>query len=409
VKKRSVFVTGLVGLLTVVLMLPILAASVDPIRIPGAAAKSCQQLADQYAPGATWHEVKVTPPSTSGSDGTLSVTLDNLTSLSFDWVADADGPAVDAVYVKSGSQGSNFYHYVNQSYEDTNLIPPRTQSISHILFCYSGIPANQAPVAVDDDYSTPQDTPLTVPAPDVPDVLANDTDDDGDALTAALVTGPTDGSLASGLNADGSFIYTPNAGFTGEDSFTYVANDGTADSNVATVTIQVLPALACGTETDLSAIGQPGYIVLPENGGEGCTKTFSYEASVGTEGEQFVKLIVEGEGPVVFLEYLEFLPQAPNPDSNSLIGLDLYYDDKLDGSDERFAKLCRLDPRVMGDDGPLFELRGEYDSAEGAGAVLPEGETTCVIIAEIVTSADGPLVHAAYYLYNLGDGFRTFR
>ena len=41
------------------------------------------------------------------------------------------------------------------------------------------------------------------------------------------------------LNADGSFTYTPNANFNGTDSFTYKANDGTADSNVATVTITV--------------------------------------------------------------------------------------------------------------------------------------------------------------------------
>ena len=41
------------------------------------------------------------------------------------------------------------------------------------------------------------------------------------------------------LNADGSFTYTPNANFNGADSFTYTANDGTADSNVATVTITV--------------------------------------------------------------------------------------------------------------------------------------------------------------------------
>ena len=41
------------------------------------------------------------------------------------------------------------------------------------------------------------------------------------------------------LNADGSFTYTPNANFNGTDSFTYTASDGTAGSNVATVTITV--------------------------------------------------------------------------------------------------------------------------------------------------------------------------
>ncbi|MEX2424388.1 MAG: cadherin-like domain-containing protein [Acidimicrobiia bacterium] len=411
-RKRSVLTVGLVGLLSVALMLPLLAAP-NPTHIRGAAAKSCQQLADQYASSGTiWHEVKVTPPATSGDDETLFVTLENLSSLSFDWEADSEGPAVDAVFVKSGSQGSNLYIYQGQSYGDTGLKPPATQAISHILFCYSGIPANQAPVATDDDHSVPQDTALTVAAPGV---LGNDTDGDGDSLSAALVAGPTNGSLGeSGLSGDGSFTYTPDTGFSGSDSFTYQTNDGTADSNVATVTIEVQPTLTCGDDTDLSAEGQPSYVVRPENGDGSCAKTFTFEASEGTEeGNQFVTLIATGEGgPVVFLEYLEFLPQAPNPESASLIGLDLYYDDNLDDEiEEKLAKLCLEDPRVM-DGGPLFNLHADYDTAEESSEVLPEGETTCIISAEFVTTGSddsGPLVKASYYLYNVGDGFRTFK
>ena len=63
---------------------------------------------------------------------------------------------------------------------------------------------------------------LTVPAPGV---LGNDSDPDGDPLTAVLVTGPSHGSLT--LNANGSFSYTPAADFAGSDSFTYRASDGT--------------------------------------------------------------------------------------------------------------------------------------------------------------------------------------
>jgi N-acetylneuraminic acid mutarotase len=68
-------------------------------------------------------------------------------------------------------------------------------------------------------------------------VLANDSDPDGDDLSANLVTGPSNGTLD--FNADGSFSYTPNANFNGTDSFTYQANDGIADSNIAMVTITV--------------------------------------------------------------------------------------------------------------------------------------------------------------------------
>lgn len=94
---------------------------------------------------------------------------------------------------------------------------------------------NQAPVAVDDVFATDQDTVLNVAAPGV---LDNDSDADGDPLTA--VPGGT--STANGtvtLNADGSFSYMPDAGFSGRDTFTYFANDGLVDSNQATVTINV--------------------------------------------------------------------------------------------------------------------------------------------------------------------------
>jgi VCBS repeat-containing protein len=94
---------------------------------------------------------------------------------------------------------------------------------------------NDAPVADDDSYTTDEDTPLTILAAGV---LTNDDDIESDALTVAtVVTGPANGSLT--VNSDGSFIYIPDAGFSGTDSFTYKANDGTADSNVATVTITV--------------------------------------------------------------------------------------------------------------------------------------------------------------------------
>lgn len=70
-------------------------------------------------------------------------------------------------------------------------------------------------------------------------LLANDTDPEGDPLTAALVDGASHGSLT--LNPDGSFSYQPNEDFVGQDSFSYTANDGSADSGLATATIAVGP------------------------------------------------------------------------------------------------------------------------------------------------------------------------
>jgi large repetitive protein len=79
-----------------------------------------------------------------------------------------------------------------------------------------------------------QDTTLSVAAPGV---LSNDSDPDGNALTAVLVSGPSNGELA--LSSNGSFTYKPPAGYTGPATFTYKAFDGSLESTAATVTITV--------------------------------------------------------------------------------------------------------------------------------------------------------------------------
>jgi len=93
------------------------------------------------------------------------------------------------------------------------------------------------PVATDDFYTTNQATPLNVA--DANGILVNDTTDGGN-LQAALVTNVANGILLFGGN--GGFFYLPNLAFTGNDSFTYQARSPGGGSNVATVTISVLPA-----------------------------------------------------------------------------------------------------------------------------------------------------------------------
>jgi VCBS repeat-containing protein len=93
---------------------------------------------------------------------------------------------------------------------------------------------NRPPVAADDNYVLGKNSALTVT---VPGVLVNDTDLDGNALTAIMATSTTHGSLA--LNANGGFTYTPVSNYFGADSFTYRANDGVTDSAIATVTLTI--------------------------------------------------------------------------------------------------------------------------------------------------------------------------
>jgi len=94
---------------------------------------------------------------------------------------------------------------------------------------------NDAPVAVNNSFNATQNTALNVDQ--AGGVLANDTDTEGNALTATIVTQPQHGTVT--LNANGSFVYTPATGYTGPDSFTYRASDGPAQSSPATVNITV--------------------------------------------------------------------------------------------------------------------------------------------------------------------------
>jgi hypothetical protein len=96
-------------------------------------------------------------------------------------------------------------------------------------------PHNRPPVASNDSYSTNEDTPLTVSAPGV---LANDSDPDGNPITAVLVSGPSHASSFT-LNSDGSFSYTPAANYNGSDSFTYKDSDGITTGNTATVSLTI--------------------------------------------------------------------------------------------------------------------------------------------------------------------------
>jgi VCBS repeat-containing protein len=146
-------------------------------------------------------------------------------------------------------------------------------------------PANDAPVAAHNSYTTAEDTPLTIAAPGV---LGNDGDIDSASLTATLVSGPGVGVLV--FNSDGSFAYTPIDDFTGTVSFTYRASDGDLSSNLATVTINITPSQSggtiipdpCGDGDALLVHGTSGDDVIHVSGnGSSATVTLN-GASLGT-------------------------------------------------------------------------------------------------------------------------------
>src|SRR6185503_6226313 len=97
-------------------------------------------------------------------------------------------------------------------------------------------PVNDVPVANNDAYTILEDATLAIAATGV---LTNDSDVDGNPLTALLVANVAHGTLA--LSNNGAFVYTPSLNYTGADAFTYRVTDGALTSSVATVTITILP------------------------------------------------------------------------------------------------------------------------------------------------------------------------
>ncbi|WP_425339016.1 Ig-like domain-containing protein [Nitrosopumilus adriaticus] len=113
---------------------------------------------------------------------------------------------------------------------------------------------NTPPVAEDDEYTIDEDTVLNN------DVTTNDSDAEDDILTVTLVDDVSNGILV--FNSDGTFEYTPNENYFGSDSFTYFVNDGSEDSNIATVSITVNAvndAPVCSEGSDLGTLWPPNH------------------------------------------------------------------------------------------------------------------------------------------------------
>ncbi|MEW6428511.1 MAG: Ig-like domain-containing protein [Thermodesulfobacteriota bacterium] len=164
--------------------------------------------------------------------------------------SDAEGDAITAILVANPANGSvtlnpdgtftythdgsetaadSFTYKASDGSGESNIVPV-TVTVT---------PVNDAPAAVADALTVAEGGTATTLDGGVASVLANDSDADGDPLTAVLVTNVNHGSLT--LNADGTFNYIHDGSETAADSFTYKANDGTADSNVVTVTVTVTP------------------------------------------------------------------------------------------------------------------------------------------------------------------------
>jgi outer membrane protein OmpA-like peptidoglycan-associated protein len=156
--------------------------------------------------------------------------------------SDPDGNPLSIATVTQPQHGSATISGSNIAYQPTaNYIGTDTftytvsdgqggSATATVTVTISGRP----PVANADAATTPVATPVTI------NVLANDSDPDGDALSVSAVGSAANGSVV--INANNSVTYTPAAGFTGNDTFTYTLRDATGATATGTVSVIVTPA-----------------------------------------------------------------------------------------------------------------------------------------------------------------------
>ena len=167
---------------------------------------------------------------------------------------------------------------------------------------------NQPPTADNDSYTMLEDGTLAVTAAN--GVLNGDNDPENAALTAVKDTDPQHGTVT--LNTDGSFTYTPAADFSGSDSFTYHASDGTLSSSTASVTINVTevndaPSFTKGADQTASRLSLiqtvPGW-ATGISAGPGETQALQFQVSTDNDGQFLVGPQISSDGTLTY---------TPNP------------------------------------------------------------------------------------------------
>ena len=195
--------------------------------------------------------------------------------------------------------------------------------------------SNTPPTANNDTYIVDQGQTLQRNADR--GVLSNDTDPENDPLTARLISEPENGTIT--LNADGAFIYRHDNSRTTNDVFSYVANDGMEDSELATVFISILPV---GTQVLQEIVvdedSDSTLVQVRERLSLSNSETFSFEITSISNPALFSKVSIDSLSGLLNIHY------APNANGLSTVNIRATPQNPVDGDPINATQNIRVLP-----------------------------------------------------------------
>ena len=230
---------------------------------------------------------------------------------------------------------------------------------------------NDDPVANDDTATTNEDEAVTV------DVLANDTDADGDTLTIQSVTNGANGTV---VNNGTDVTYTPNADFNGTDNFSYTISDGNGGTDAATVTVTVEPVNDDPVAEDDTASTDEDTAVTID--------VLANDADVDVADTLTVQSVTDGADGTVANNGTD-VTYTPDPNFSGTDTFTYVVSDGNGGSDTATVTVtvAAVDDPPIADAGPDQNvLSTDLVQLDGSGSSDPEGAT----LSYAWTVASGP-------------------
>ncbi len=356
------------------------------------------------------------------TNGSLSTSEDTSASGTLE-ASDVDGNSLTYELVANGTKGTvtitnaatGAYTYVpnpnatgTDSFTFTANDGTTNSNVATITVSIDA--ANDAPVAANGNLGATEDTPA--------DGTLSASDTESDTLSYSLVANGTKGNVL--VNGDGTYTYTPNANATGTDSFTFKATDGTADSNVATITVLI------GAVNDAPVASNSALPVTEDTSANG-TVTAS-----DMEGDNLTySLVAEGTKGIVVVNTDGTYTYTPNANTN---GADSFTFKANDGTansniatvmvtiDEvNDAPIAAGDTLSVSEDAdtyviPFAELLGndvagpanERDQTLTIDAVTsPTGGTVSIVGTDVVFRPSANYTGSAGFSYTLKDNGTT--